>query len=156
MTPDNTETSKKRITVNLENIDYKIIDALEGVIANSKSAVIYQMIKEWINQNSEHIMKTWEIDLAGIRRQVIAETKGLSIKKELKDLDREIIEQLPMLFETITSIKSKELAEILEVNQKTLQRIIFGYRKELLKLELNLIYEDGLITKKNSSKLQIQ
>jgi len=148
MTPDNTETSKKRITVNLENIDYKIIDALEGVIANSKSAVIYQMIKEWINQNSEHIMKTWEIDLAGIRRQVIAETKGLSIKKELKDLDREIIEQLPMLFETITSIKSKELAEILEVNQKTLQRIIFGYRKELLKLELNLIYEDGLITKK--------
>jgi len=148
MTPDNTETSKKRITVNLENIDYKIIDALEGVIANSKSAVIYQMIKEWINQNSEHIMKTWEIDLAGIRRQVIAETKGLSIKKELKDLDREIIEQLPMLFETIMSIKSKELAEILEVNQKTLQRIIFGYRKELLKLELNLIYEDGLITKK--------
>ena len=85
MTPDNTETSKKRITVNLENIDYKIIDALEGVIANSKSAVIYQMIKEWINQNSEHIMKTWEIDLAGIRRQVIAETRGLSIKKELKD-----------------------------------------------------------------------
>jgi hypothetical protein len=148
MTPDNTETSKKRITVNLENIDYKIIDALEGVIANSKSAVIYQMIKEWINQNSEHIMKTWEIDLAGIRRQVIAETKGLSIKKKLKDLDREIIEQLPMLFETISSIKSKELAEILEVNQKTLQRIIFGYRKELLKLELNLIYEDGLITKK--------
>jgi len=148
MTPDNTETSKKRITVNLENIDYKIIDALEGVIANSKSAVIYQMIKEWINQNSEHIMKTWEIDLAGIRRQVIAETKGLSIKKELKDLDREIIEQLPMLFETISSIKSKDLAEILEVNQKTLQRIIFGYRKELLKLGLNLIYEDGLITRK--------
>ncbi|MHA1460756.1 MAG: hypothetical protein ACTSO8_04675 [Promethearchaeota archaeon] len=148
MTPDNTETSKKRITVNLENIDYKIIDAIEGVIANSKSAVIYQMIKEWINQNSEHIMKTWEIDLAGIRRQVIAETKGLSIKKELKDLDREIIEQLPMLFETISSIKSKELAEILEVNQKTLQRIIFGYRKELLKLGLNLIYEDGLITRK--------
>ena len=150
MTPDNTETSKKRITVNLENIDYKIIDALEGVIANSKSAVIYQMIKEWINQNSEHIMKTWEIDLAGIRRQVIAETKGLSIKKELKDLDREIIEQLPMLFETISSINSKELAEILEVNQKTLQRVIFGYRTELLKLGLNLAYEDGLITKRES------
>ncbi len=150
MTPDNTETSKKRITVNLENIDYKIIDALEGVIANSKSAVIYQMIKEWINQNSEHIMKTWEIDLAGIRRQVIAETKGLSIKKELKDLDREIIEQLPMLFETISSINSKELGEILEVNQKTLQRVIFGYRTELLKLGLNLAYEDGLITKKES------
>ena len=150
MTPDNTENAKKRITVNLESIDYKIIDALEGVIANSKAAVIYQMIKEWINQNSERIMKTWEIDLAGIRRQVLAETKGLSIKKELKELDKEIIKQLPILFETISSISSKELAEILEVNQKTLQRVIFGYRKELLKLELNLVYEDGLITKNKS------
>ena len=149
MTPDNTESSKKRITVNLENIDYKIIDALEGVIANSKAAVIYQMIKEWINQNSERIMNTWEIDLAGIRRQVLAETKGLSIKEELKELDKEIIEQLPKLFETISSINSKELAEILEVNQKTLQRVVFGYRKELLKLGLNLIYEDGLIIKKS-------
>jgi len=148
MTPDNTENSKKRITVNLENIDYKIIDALEGVIANSKAAVIYQMIKEWINQNSERIMNTWEIDLAGIRRQVLAETKGLSIKEELKELDKEIIEQLPKLFQTISSINSKELAEILEVNQKTLQRVVFGYRKELLKLGLNLIYEDGLIIKK--------
>ena len=148
MSPDNTETSKKRITVNLENIDYKIIDALEGVIANSKAAVIYQMIKEWINQNSERIMKTWEIDLAGIRRQVLAETKGLSIKEELKELDREIIEQLPMLFDTIATIKAKDLAEILDVNQKTLQRVIFGNRQELLKLGLNLIYEDGLIIKK--------
>jgi hypothetical protein len=150
MTPDNTDSAKKRITVNLESIDYKIIDALEGVIANSKAAVIYQMIKEWINQNSERIMKTWEIDLAGIRRQVLAETKGLSIKEELKELDKEIIAELPKLFETISSISSKELAEILDVNQKMLQRVIFGYRKELLKLGLNLIYEDGLITKKES------
>lgn len=151
MTPDNSETSKKRITVNLENIDYQIIDALEGVIANSKAAVIYQMIKEWINQNSDRIMNTWEIDLAGIRRQVIAETKGLSIKKDLKDLDKEIINQLPELFETILSIKAIELAEILEINQKTLQRVIFGHRNELLKLGLNLKYEDGLITKKESN-----
>ncbi|HUW89117.1 MAG TPA: hypothetical protein VMV43_01210 [Candidatus Nanopelagicaceae bacterium] len=150
MTQDNTDSAKKRITVNLESIDYKIIDALEGVIANSKAAVIYQMIKEWINQNSERIMKTWEIDLAGIRRQVLAETKGLSIKEELKELDKEIIAELPKLFETISSISSKELAEILDVNQKMLQRVIFGYRKELLKLGLNLIYEDGLITKKES------
>ena len=148
MTPDNTETSKKRITVNLENIDYKIIDALEGVIANSKAAVIYQMIKEWINQNSERIMKTWEIDLAGIRRQVLAETKGLSIKEELQELDKNIITELPGLFETISSIKAKDLAELLDVNQKTLQKVIFGNRKELLKLGLELTYEDGLITKK--------
>ncbi|MHA1196268.1 MAG: hypothetical protein ACTSRH_09780 [Promethearchaeota archaeon] len=147
MTPSNTEPEKKRVTVNLELIDYKIIEALEGVIANSKSAVIYQMIKEWINQNSERIMKTWDIDLAGIRRQVLAETKGLPIKEELKELDKEIINQLPRLFETIKSIKVEELAEILEINQKTLKKIIFGYRDELLKRNLDLKYENGLIIK---------
>ncbi|MHA1327590.1 MAG: hypothetical protein ACTSRH_09735 [Promethearchaeota archaeon] len=147
MAPSNTEPEKKRVTVNLELIDYKIIEALEGVIANSKSAVIYQMIKEWINQNSERIMKTWDIDLAGIRRQVLAETKGLPIKEELKELDKEIINQLPRLFETIKSIRVEELAEILEINQKTLKKIIFGYRDELLKRDLDLKYENGLIIK---------
>jgi len=149
MTSENTEDEKKkRITVNLDDIDFKIIEALEGVIARKKASVITQMIKEWINQNSERIMKTWDIDLAGIRRQVLAETKGLSIKEELKDLDKEVIKQLPELFETINSINVSELAEIVDINQRTLQRVIFGHRKELLKLGLNLIYKDGLITKK--------
>lgn len=148
MAPEESETEKKRITVNLEPIDYKIIDALDGVIANSKAAVIYQMIKEWINQNSERIMKTWDIDLAGIRRQVLAETKGLPIKEELGRLDKEIINQLPNLFETIKSIKVEELAEILEINQQTLKKVVFGYRKELLKLGLDLVYENGLIIRK--------
>ena len=149
MTSENTEDEKnKRITVNLEDIDFKIIEALEGVIARKKASVINQMIKEWINQNSERIMKTWDIDLAGIRRQVLAETKGLSIKEELQDLDKEVIKQLPDLFETINSINVSELASIIDINQRTLQRVIFGHRKELLELGLNLIYKDGLITKK--------
>jgi hypothetical protein len=149
MTSEITEDEKnKRITVNLEDIDFKIIEALEGVIARKKASVITQMIKEWINQNSERIMKTWDIDLAGIRRQVLAETKGLSIKEELQDLDKEVIKQLPELFETINSINVSELAVIIDINQRTLQRVIFGHRKELLELGLNLIYKDGLITKK--------
>jgi len=150
MTSEESEDSKKRITVNLEKIDFKIIDALEGVIANSKAGVIYQMIKEWIDQNSERIMKTWDIDLAGIRRQDLAEVKGLPIKEQLEDLDKEIINQLPSLFETITSIEVEELAEILEINQRTLKKVIFGYREELLKKNLDLRYENGLIIKNES------
>ena len=125
MTPDTADDAKKRITVNLEVIDYKIIEALEGVIANKKAAVIYQMIKEWINQNSDRIMKTWGIDLAAIRKEVLAETKGLPIKKELERVDREIITQLPKLFESIKSIEVSELAEILEINPRTLTKVIF-------------------------------
>ena len=148
MTPDTADDVKKRITVNLEVIDYKIIEALEGVIANKKAAVIYQMIKEWINQNSDRIMKIWGIDLAAIRKEVLAETKGLPIKKELERVDREIIAQLPKLFESIRSIDVSELAEILEINPRTLTKVIFGYREELLKLNLDLEYENGLVYKK--------
>jgi len=137
-------SDKKRITVNLEEIDYQIIDTLEGVIANSKSSVIYQMIKEWINQNSDRIMSMWGIDLAGIRRQVVAETKGLSIKKDLDELDKEVINQLPELFETINSISARELAKILDINETSLKRIIFGHRQELLKVDLKIKYENGL------------
>jgi len=141
------EEKKKRITVNLETIDYKIIEALEGVIANKKASVIYQMIKEWINQNSDRIMKTWGIDLAGIRKEVLAETKGLPIREELDKLDKEVLSQLPGLFETIKSISVEELSEILEINQQTLKKVIFGYREELLKKSLDLSYENGLIIK---------
>ena len=141
------EEKKKRITVNLETIDYKIIEALEGVIANKKASVIYQMIKEWINQNSDRIMKTWGIDLAGIRKEVLAETKGLPIREELDKLDKEVLSQLPGLFETIKSISVEELSEILEINQQTLKKVIFGYREELLKHSLDLSYENGLIIK---------
>ncbi|NHJ21255.1 MAG: hypothetical protein EAX91_09945 [Candidatus Lokiarchaeota archaeon] len=148
MTSESTEDEKnKRITVNLDDIDFKIVETLEGVIARKKASVIAQMIKEWINQNSERIMKTWDIDLAGIRRQVLAETKGLAIKEELQDLDKEVINQLPKLFKTIKSINIDELAELVEVNQRTLKRVIFGHRDELLSLGLDLKYENGLITR---------
>jgi hypothetical protein len=145
--PSNEQKQDKRITVNLDQIDYKIVETLEGVIGNSKSSVIYQMVKEWINQNSERIMKTWDIDLVGIRRQVISELKGLSIQEEMKDLEKDIIKQLPALFETINNIEPEELASILEINAQTLKKVILMHRKELLDLGLNLKYEDGKILK---------
>ena len=148
MAPSSESSSeKKRITVNLDELDYKIIEILEGVIGNSKSSVIYQMIKDWINQNSERIMKTWEIDLAGIRRQVLAEIKGIPAKKELKELERNIITKLVEYFETAEDITPKELSELLEINQMTLQKIVFEHRKELLDAGLKLKYTGGKIVK---------
>jgi len=145
--PSNDQKQDKRITVNLDKIDYKIVETLEGIIGNSKSSVIYQMVKEWINQNSDRIMNTWNIDLVGIRRNVISELKGLSIQEEMKDLEKDIIKQLPALFETINNIEPEELASILEVNAQTLKKVVLMYRKELLDLGLNLKYEDGKIIK---------
>ncbi len=142
---DNPQTN--RITVNFDNIDSKIIDTLVGVMGNSKASAINQMVKEWINQNSERIMKTWDIDLIGVRRQAIAELKGLNIQKEMKELEKDIIKQLPTLFETINNITPEELASILEVNAQTIKKVVIMHRKELLDLDLNLKYEDGKIIK---------
>ncbi|MBD3255799.1 MAG: hypothetical protein GF383_11950 [Candidatus Lokiarchaeota archaeon] len=146
MTPPSlSSTDKRRITVNLDEIDYRIIEVLEGVIANSKSSVVYQMIKEWINQNSDRIMKTWDIDLAGIRRQVLAELKGIPAKKELEELELDIIEKLKEYFKTAEDMTPKELSELLQINEMTLKKIIFEHRDELLDEGLNLKYSQGRI-----------
>ncbi|MEJ2248767.1 MAG: hypothetical protein P8Y97_03805 [Candidatus Lokiarchaeota archaeon] len=140
---------KHRITVNLEEIDYRIIEALNGVISNSDAGVIYQMIREWINQNSDQIMNTWDIDLGAIRRQVLAETKGVSIKKEIEKVEEQIIKQLPNIFNSIEEISAEEAAEFLEVNPKTLKKIIFIHNDELEKKGLKLSYKDGIIINNN-------
>jgi hypothetical protein len=145
-------SDKHRITVNLEEIDYRIIDALNGVIANSEAGVIYQMIREWINQNSDRIMNTWDIDLGAIRRQVLAETKGIAVKKEIEEIEKEIIKQLPEIFNSIEEISAKEAADFLEVNPKTLKKIIFIHNDELEKSGLKLSYKDGIIINKSIQK----
>jgi len=153
MTPENESKSeltipKERVTINIDKIDLEIVNSLIGVIGNSKSSVIYQMVKEWITQNSDKLMSMWEIDLAGIRRQVIAKQKGIKIEKELEALEIEIIKQLPDLFSNIESINTEELAEFLRINQRTLKKIIFTQKEELKKVGLKLVYKDGLIINK--------
>jgi len=153
MTPENESKSeltipKERVTINIDKIDLEIVNSLIGVIGNSKSSVIYQMIKEWITQNSDKLMSMWEIDLAGIRRQVIAKQKGIKIEKKLEALEIEIIKQLPDLFSNIESINTEELAEFLRINQRTLKKIIFTQKEELKKVGLKLVYKDGLIINK--------
>jgi len=153
MTPENESKSeltipKERVTINIDKIDLEIVNSLIGVIGNSKSSVIYQMVKQWITQNSDKLMSMWEIDLAGIRRQVIAKQKGIKIEKELEALEIEIIKQLPDLFSNIESINTEELAEFLRINQRTLKKIIFTQKEELKKVGLKLVYKDGLIINK--------
>ncbi|MFO7797429.1 MAG: hypothetical protein ACQERB_07180 [Promethearchaeati archaeon] len=142
-------SDKVRITVNLDIIDYKIIETLNGVIANSDAGVIHQMIREWINQNSDRMMNTWDIDLGALRREVIAETKGVSIKKELEEIEQQIMEELPKIFDSIEEISAKEAAEFLEVNPKTLKKIIFVHNQELEDKGLKLSYKDGIIINRN-------
>jgi len=156
MTPDSntSDTSieidlgKERITVNLDKIDFEIVNNLIGVIGNSKSSVISQMVKEWILQNSEKMMNTWEIDLAGIRRKVMAEAKGVRVEEELEEYEKSVIEQFPKIFNKVEELSAKEASEMLKVNQSTIKKIIIFHNNKLETLGLNLTYKDGMIINK--------
>ena len=146
MTPDADTNSQdlkletKRITVNIDEVTDKIIENLIGVKGKSKSAVIYQLIQDWIRENSDRISKNWHIDFASIRRQVITKYQE---EENPDDEEQELIEKLVRLFDTIKSISAKELAEDLNTDVKTLKSIIYSYPTRLRKLGLKLVYEDG-------------
>jgi len=139
--------SKKRIAINIDEIYSVIINNLKEILGRSASSVVKFIIKEWIIQNSERIKNTYEIDLPGIKRQVLAKRVGLEIDKELNPLARSIIKELPELFETIKSISAKELAEILNIDQKSLIKTILFHPKELQKIGLNITYDKGFLSK---------
>lgn len=133
----------KRITVSIDEVTDSIIENLIGVKGKSKSSVIYQIIRDWIDDNSESVLNSWDIDFAIIRRQVLSKYKKVMIKKELSETEINIINQLTELFKTIKSISADELAEELNIDTKTLRNIIFTNRVELEAAGLKLAYEDG-------------
>jgi len=146
--PYELDLPKDRATVNIDRLDHEIVLNLIGVIGNSKSAVICQMVKDWIKQNTDKLINTWEIDLPGIKRQIIAEAKGIKIDKDLKDFEESVIEQIPELFEAIESISIEEAAKMLEIAPFTLKKIIIYHRKTLEEKGLELTYKDGSIINK--------
>ncbi|MFX0082861.1 MAG: hypothetical protein ACFE94_14010 [Candidatus Hodarchaeota archaeon] len=146
--PYELDLPKDRATINIDRLDHEIVLNLIGVIGNSKSAVICQMVKDWIKQNTDKLINTWEIDLPGIKRQIIAEAKGIKIDKDLKDFEESVIEQIPELFEAIESISIEEAAKMLEIAPFTLRKIIIYHRKTLEEKGLELTYKDGSIINK--------
>ncbi len=137
------DLESKRITVSIDEVTDKIIENLIGVKGRSKSSVIYQIIRDWIDDNSELILNNWGINFATIRRQVISKYKEVPVKKELSDSEMNVLNRLTELFKTVKSISTKELAEEVDVDTKTLRNLIFNNRVKLEAAGLKLAYEDG-------------
>ena len=137
------DLESKRITVSIDEVTDKIIENLIGVKGRSKSSVIYQIIRDWIDDNSELILNNWGINFATIRRQVISKYKEVPAKKELSDSEMNILNRLTELFKTVKSISTEELAEEVDVDTKTLRNLIFNNRVKLEAAGLKLAYEDG-------------
>jgi hypothetical protein len=130
------DLESKRITVNVDEVTDKIIENLIGVKGKSKSSVIYQIVKDWIDQNSENMLNNWGVNFSILRQQILSKYKIVP--------DEEIvIDQLVKYFETIKSISADELAAELNLEVKQLRNFIFSNNEKLKDAGLKLIYENG-------------
>jgi hypothetical protein len=126
------DLESKRITVNVDEVTDKIIENLIGVKGKSKSSVIYQIVKDWIDQNSENMLNNWGVNFSILRQQILSKYKIVP--------DEEIvIDQLVKYFETIKSISADELAAELNLEVKQLRNFIFSNNEKLKDAGLKLI-----------------
>lgn len=130
------DLESKRITVNVDEVTDKIIENLIGVKGKSKSSVIYQIVKDWIDQNSENMLNNWGINFSNVRQQILSKYKIVP-EAEM------VINQLVKYFDTIKSITADELAAELNLEIKQLRNFIFSNNKKLKDAGLKLVYEDG-------------
>ena len=130
------DLESKRITVNVDEVTDKIIENLIGVKGKSKSSVVYQIVKDWIDHNSENMLDNWGVNFSLLRQQVLSKYKILPEEGM-------VINQLVKYFETIKSITAEELAAELNLEVKQLRNFIFSNNKKLKDAGLKLIYENG-------------
>ena len=135
------DLESKRITVSVDEVTDLIIENLIGVKGKSKSSVVYQIIRDWIDINTERVKQNWSINFAAIRKQVLSRYQ--KEKKEISEEEKRIINRIIELFQTIKSISVEELAKELEIEAKYLRNLIFNNRLEFENKGLKLIYEDG-------------
>ena len=133
----------KRLTINIDEVTDKIIENLIGIKGRSKSSVVYQLVKDWIDDNGKLILENWDIDFSIIRRQVLTKYEAPIKEKIVSEEDLEIIRELAELFKTIESIDAEELAQLLKIEENRLKNLILKNRLELQKAGLKLTYKDG-------------
>lgn len=131
--------SSPRITVSLDIFDDKVISKMSEYRDTSKSEIVRNIIHQWIEENPDTLKNNYGVSYKEINKEILVETKEITIEG--------LIEKLPEMFEMIESISLEELADYLEVDQKTIKKLIFKHGQELKEKGLDLKYVDGIITK---------
>lgn len=129
--------SSPRVTVSLDIFDDKVISEMSKYRDTSKSEIIRNIIHQWIEENPDTLRTNYGINFRDINKEIIIESKGITIQG--------LIEKLPSLFKTIESIALEELADFLEVDQKTIKNLIFEHSADLQEKGIKLKYVEGVI-----------
>ena len=131
--------SSPRITVSLDIFDDKVISKMSEYRDTSKSEIIRNIIHQWIEENPNTLKNNYAVDFMEINREIKVETEEITIP-ELK-------ENLLSMSEMFGKISVEELADLLEVDQKTIKNLIFKHGPELKEEGLHLQYNNGMIEK---------
>ena len=142
------EEKNPRIYVKIQDdFDYRVIAKMAKNRDTSLSGAVRDIIHQFILRNTEMLKTTYGVDIEEINEEIILETTSLSLDKELKPLEKEIIEELPSFFELVEIVEISDLAEHFDVPIKTIKKILFTHGNLIKNKGLNLVLKEGRIYK---------
>jgi predicted house-cleaning noncanonical NTP pyrophosphatase (MazG superfamily) len=129
--------SSPRITVSLDIFDDKVINKMSEYRDTSKSEIVRNIIHQWIEESPDLLEKNYGISFKEINKEIKLETSD----KTMEDLKEKLLSMKEML----KRMSIEDLADILEVDQKTAKKLIFNHGPELKEKGLILQYDNGII-----------
>ncbi|MFX0037289.1 MAG: hypothetical protein ACFE9I_16835 [Candidatus Hermodarchaeota archaeon] len=146
-TQEDIEEKKPRITVKLDEFDHKVVSRMAINRNISLSNTMRNIVHDWIENNPELLKRNYGVNIKEVSDEIFSETASLALDKSLKDIEMDIIKELPGFFELVEVVNIEDLADHFNVPDKLIKRIIFTHGKEIRKINLNLILKEGKIFK---------
>jgi len=129
-----------RITVTLDIFSEKIIIKMAEFKGTTRSEIIRDILSKWIESNPEIIKSNYNVNYEDLRREI-------ELEREVKDFN-EIINKIPPFFKRIKNkIEIEKLADLLDINSKTLTNFILLHGDDIEKKGLNLQIDGDYIVK---------
>ena len=140
----------KRITVNVNDYCFEVIDKLQGHCGNSSSSVVYYMIRNWIIDNSKKIVDSFKINLSKIKNKYITNLREVTTEKDLDEYKKNIIKKLPQLLRKVSSINVIKFEEHLGINAGIIEELFLYHSEDIEDITgLDLILKDEIIINKS-------
>lgn len=106
----------------------------------TKSEIIRDVLSKWIEANTEILRNNYNVNYEDLRREIELESEERDVK--------EIINKLPQFFKRIKAkIEIIRLAELLDINPKTLTNFILLHGDDIEKKGLNLQVDGDYVIK---------
>jgi hypothetical protein len=133
------EDKTPRISVKLDEFDYKVINKMTENRNISLSKSISNIVHHWIETKPDILKKNYGVDIKKITEEIALESISASVD--------EFIAKLPQVFNLVEDISLEDLSDYLGVNVKAVKNLIFTQGDKIKKAGLNLKYKGDRIYK---------